>query len=67
MRVSLKILTIIFLSIPLYSQTQKSEITMENLGVEISNTNISSIKELLSNPSDYLGAVSYTHLRAHET
>jgi len=55
MRVSLKILTIIFLSIPLYSQTQKSEITMENLGVEISNTNISSIKELLSNPSDYLG------------
>ena len=55
MRVSLKILTIIFLSIPLYSQTQKSEITMENLGVEISNINISSIKELLSNPSDYLG------------
>ena len=52
---SLKILTIIFLSIPLYGQTLKSEITMENLGIEISNTDVSSITELLNNPSGYLG------------
>ena len=51
----LKILTIIFLSIPLYGQTLKSEITMENLGIEISNTDVSSITELLNNPSGYLG------------
>lgn len=52
---SLKILTIIFLSIPLYGQTLKSEITVENLGIEISNTDVSSITELLNNPSGYLG------------
>ena len=51
----LKILTIIFLSIPVYGQTLKSEITMENLGIEISNTDVSSITELLNNPSGYLG------------
>ena len=51
----LRILTIIFLSIPLYGQTLKSEITMENLGIEISNTDVSSITELLNNPSGYLG------------
>ena len=51
----LKILTIIFLSIPLYGQTLKSEITMENLGIGISNTDVSSITELLNNPSGYLG------------
>ena len=55
MIISLKILTIIFLSIPLYGQTLKSEITMENLGIEISNTDVSSITELLNNPSGYLG------------
>ena len=55
MSTSLKIFTIIFLSIPLYGQTLKPEITMENLGIEISNTNISSITELLNNPSGYLG------------
>ena len=51
----LKILTVIFLSIPLYAQTLKSEITMQNLGIEISNTDVSSITELLNNPSGYLG------------
>ena len=55
MSTSLKIFTIIFLSIPLYGQTLKSEITMENLGIEISNTDISPITELLNNPSGYLG------------
>ena len=55
MSTSLKIFTIIFLSIPLYGQTLKSEITMENLGIEISNTDVSSITELLNNPSGYLG------------
>ena len=52
---SLKILTIIFLSIPLYGQTLEPEITMENLGIGISNTDISPITELLNNPSGYLG------------
>lgn len=51
----LKILTIIFLSIPLYGQTLKPEIAMENLGIEISNNDISPITELLNNPSGYLG------------
>ena len=55
MSISLKILTIIFFSIPLYSQTIASEVNIENLGVEISNTNISPITELLNNPSIYLG------------
>lgn len=55
MSISLKILTIIFFSIPLYSQTIESEGNIENLGVEISNTNISPITELLNNPSIYLG------------
>ena len=55
MSISLKIFIIIFLSIPLYGQTLKSEITMENLGIEISNTDISPITELLNNPSGYLG------------
>jgi hypothetical protein len=55
MSISLKILTIIFFSIPLYSQTIASEGNIENLGVEISNTNISPITELLNNPSIYLG------------
>ena len=55
MSISLKIFTIIFLSIPLYGQTLKPEITMENLGIEISNTVISPITELLNNPSGYLG------------
>lgn len=52
---SLKILTIIFLSFPLYGQTLKPEITMENLGIGISNTDIIPITELLNNPSGYLG------------
>ena len=55
MSISLKILTIIFFSIPLYSQTIASEVNIENLGVKISNTNISPITELLNNPSIYLG------------
>lgn len=55
MSISLKILTIIFFSIPLYSQNIASEVNIENLGVEISNTNISPITELLNNPSIYLG------------
>ena len=55
MRTSLKIFTIIFLSIPLYGQTLKPEIAMENLGIEISNNDISPITELLNNPSGYLG------------
>ena len=55
MSLSLKILTIIFLSISLYGQALKNEVTTENLGIEISNTNISPITELLKNPSDYLG------------
>jgi hypothetical protein len=55
MSISLKILTIIFFSIPLYSQTIAPEVNIENLGVEISNTNISPITELLNNPSIYLG------------
>lgn len=55
MSLSLKILTIIFLSISLYGQTLKTEVNTENLGIEISNTNISPITELLKNPSDYLG------------
>ena len=55
MRTSLKIFTIIFLSIPLYGQTLKPEIAMENLGIEISNNDISPITELLNNPCGYLG------------
>lgn len=55
MSLSLKILTIIFLSISLYGQALKTEVNTENLGIEISNTNISPITELLKNPSDYLG------------
>ena len=51
----LKILTIILLSVSLYSQTLEPKNSVENFGIEISNTTVSPIEELLNNPSDHLG------------
>ena len=51
----LKILTIILLSVSLYSQNLESKNSVENFGSELSNTTVSTIEELLNNPSNHLG------------